>query len=391
MNTPRFRSDFFSCFDDKCPAVSLDRFHSLIAGIVDRFVPRNSLPKFNYWWSPRLTFLKSNVRLKFRKFIKSRFKTDHLAYKTARNLYVSEIKKHKCDWLLSNDLREIRSGKSPWGRSFKHCFQKNKPLSYPSLAGLGDDCTLASLNNLLNEAFPDDSVSSDDRHHSDLRARFVNFSFDSRSFSDLDFISSSEISMALDRLKSGKSAGLDGIKGCFWRNLYLFNDSLLVFLFNFCLRNGHFPLDWKSALITFIPKSSGLAIRPKSILPCVGKIYEHILNRRLRNHAESKSLISRLQFGFCPGKSTLDALHFFQKSYIELNTCNYILSAFLDISKAFDSAWWPDIHYILLHSNCPLSLLAAIHSFFNVDLFLFPSVLFLFQRHSRSVATRGQY
>ena len=52
VNTPRFRSDFFSCFDDKFPALCLDRFHSLIAGIVDRFVPRNSLPKFNYWWSP---------------------------------------------------------------------------------------------------------------------------------------------------------------------------------------------------------------------------------------------------------------------------------------------------------------------------------------------------
>ena len=38
--------------------------------------------------------------------------------------------------------------------------------------------------------------------------------------------------------------------------------------------------------------------------------------------------------------------------------------AFLDISKAFDSAWWPSIFDTLKHSECPPRLLSAIHNFF---------------------------
>ena len=43
----------------------------------------------------------------------------------------------------------------------------------------------------------------------------------------------------------------------------------------------------------------------------------------------------------------------------------HILAAFLDISKAFDSAWWPGIFDILVNSECPPNLLAAVRSFFN--------------------------
>ena len=365
INTPQFISDFHSCFDDKSPSLSLEHFHSLIDDLLGRFVPRGSRRKFNHWWSHNLTLLKANVRSKFKKFLKSRSVADHLAYKAVRNSYVSSIKRHKCDWLLSNDLREVQTGRSPWGKSFKHCFQKISPNSYPSISSLSNNCTIDSLNNLLNEAFPDDSLSSDTSLHSNLRIQFKNFSFPHNSTTDQFPISLSEISSALDRLKAGKSAGLDGIKNCFWRNFFLFNNNLLFYLFNFCFRTGYFPARWKSASITFIPKSSGTALRPISILPSIGKIYEHILNIRLRSHAESESLISKYQFGFCSGKSTLNALHYFHQSYLEFNSCNYILAAFLDISKAFDSAWWPGIHDILLHSNCPPPLLSAIHSFFS--------------------------
>ena len=364
VNTANFESEFFSCFDYDFPLLSLERFHRLINDILDRFVPRRSLRKFNHWWSPKLTRLKANVRNKFKKFLKSRNAVDHFSYRKARNAYVSSIKSHKCAWLLSNDLRKVQSGKSPWGKSFKHCFKKTSPNSYPSFNNIGTDCTLASLNKLLAEAFPADSFFSDTRKHSALRTKFSNFSFNFNSDTHTDLISELEISRALDRLRSGKSAGLDGVRNCFWRNLHLFNNSLLTHLFNFCFHTGHFPLNWKTASITFIPKSSGNALRPISVLPIIGKVYEHILNNRLRAHAESKNLLSKFQFGFCPGKSTLDAIAYFHQSYHDLNTCNYILAAFLDISKAFDSAWWPGIFDILLRSDCPGALLAAIHSFF---------------------------
>ena len=363
INTKEFKLKFLACFDVGFPDRSLTLFHNLIDDIIERFIPLRTTSKFNYWWSPKLTQLKANVRAGFRKFVKTHSRSDHLAYKRARNAYVSSIKSHKCNWILSNDLHDLRSGKSPWGSSFKQFFGKLKSHAFPAIEGLGPHCTLDSLTKLLNDAFPDDLMSSDDDYHSALRAQFLNFSFSY--VSDSDDITLSEISRAVDRLRPGKSAGLDGIKSCFWKKFHSFNTNFLVYLFNFCFRLGHFPLIWISASITFIPKSTGTSLRPISILPSLGKIYEHILNIRLRAHAESKGLIGDYQFGFIPGKSTLHAFNCFQCSYQEFSSRNYVLAAFLDISKAFDSVWWPGIFDILLRRECPAPLLAAVHNFFK--------------------------
>ena len=167
-----------------------------------------------------------------------------------------------------------------------------------------------ALSNLLNDAFPDDSLSN--RYP---RPFGFTGTISSDSTSVDDFISPAEVGRAVDNLVLKKAPGTDGVKACFWRKFYRFNNIFLNFLFNFCFNTGYFPREWKRASITFIPKSSGSSLRPISILPSVGKIYEYILNNRLNEHAKSKNLISDFQFGFRPGKSTLNALHHLRETY----------------------------------------------------------------------------
>ena len=362
INTCDFEQRFFSCFDINFPAHSITSFHNLIMEIVNLFVPLSNFSKFNYWWSPELTRLKKHTRFCLRKFQRRHLDDDRLAYKHARNRYVAAIRRCKLNWIMEKNLRDQRSGRSPWGDSFKEFFGKCKRAGYPNIDFLSQNCTRRALTDLLDDAFPDDSTSSDTPSHSILREQFARFSSDSV-LTD-DSISPAEVRRAVDGLVLKKSPGSDGIKACFWKKFYYFNNIYLNFLFNFCFTTGYFPREWKCASITFIPKSAGSSLRPISVLPSVGKIYEYILNNRLNEHATSKNLINDSQFGFRPGKSTLHALHKFRESYRNFDRHYCVSVAFLDISKAFDSAWWPSIFNILICSGCPPNLLTAIYSFF---------------------------
>ena len=357
-----FERKFFSCFLMDNPVLSIKRFHILIDDIVNLCVPRGVLPRFNHWWSPALSCLKLKVRSKYKKFLRSRREADRASYRLCRNRYVSAIRTHKASWIMSNNLHELRLGRAPWGSSFKLCFDKIRSPGFPSVDRAGVTCVYDALSDMLSAAFPDDDPSSDNSSQSDLRERFNSFFLGSCRFS-LN-VSADEVSRAVDRLKLSKAPGLDGIRACFWKKFHFFNAKLLHYLFNFCFSAGYFPHEWKTASIIFIPKGSGSALRPISILPSIGKIFERILNDRLAAHADRVGLVDTCQFGFRPGKSTLHAIHFFRNAYFNSSSHNSILAAFLDISKAFDSAWWPDIFNILKRSGCSSLLLASIHSFF---------------------------
>ncbi|XP_067129839.1 uncharacterized protein [Centruroides vittatus] len=75
---------------------------------------------------------------------------------------------------------------------------------------------------------------------------------------------------------------------------------------------------------------------------------------RLSWHLESTYKLNDFQFGFRHQKSTANAITTVVdkiNSLLENNT--YVLSLSLDISKAFDSAWWPLIQYQLRNFSCP--------------------------------------
>ena len=362
IRSSHFERKFFSCFSWDDPALSIKRFHILIDDTVNLCIPRGVLPRFKHWWSPALSNLRSKVRSKYKKFLRSRHGADRASYRLLRNQYVSAIRTHKAGWIMSNNLHELRLGRAPWGSSFKLCFDKLRSSGFPSMSHVSEACVYDALNEMLSTAFPDDDPSSDSISQSDLRAQFNYFFLGTCRFS-LN-VSADEVSYAVDRLKLSKAPGLDGVRACFWKRFHFFNAKLLHYLFNFCFSVGYFPREWKTASIIFIPKGSGSALRPISILPSIGKIYERILNDRLAAHADTAGLIDDCQFGFRPGKSTLHAIHFFRNAYFDSSSHNSILAAFLDISKAFDSAWWPDVFNILIRSGCSSLLLASIHSFF---------------------------
>lgn len=79
------------------------------------------------------------------------------------------------------------------------------------------------------------------------------------------------------------------------------------------MKSGSFPLCWRKANITPIPKgasasSSPSEYRPISITPILSKIYERLLTRRLVSYCNLHDVIPPSQFGFRKGLGTCDAL-----------------------------------------------------------------------------------
>ncbi|GBP82545.1 Probable RNA-directed DNA polymerase from transposon BS [Eumeta japonica] len=105
-----------------------------------------------------------------------------------------------------------------------------------------------------------------------------------------------------------KAPGLDGISNkaikCF--SLPLF--SLLVAIFNACLKHCYFSPTCKEAEVIGIhkpgkPRDHPASYRPISLLSGLGKLFERILKTRLNDHLLGKGLIIDEQFGFRPAHS----------------------------------------------------------------------------------------
>ena len=113
-------------------------------------------------------------------------------------------------------------------------------------------------------------------------------------------------------------------------------------LFNSSLKEKIFPTVLKYAVILPLHKSGKVNdiknYRPISLLNVMSKIFEKLMKSRIMEFVLSCDIISKDQFGFRAGHDTSDAvLQFLDKVYQSFNEKSYMVSIFLDFSKAFDT------------------------------------------------------
>ena len=116
---------------------------------------------------------------------------------------------------------------------------------------------------------------------------------------------------------------------------------ILAKMINQCFLNGHFPKSLKVAKVIPIFKDGDEGVlgnwRPISITPCISKVIERIVKKRLVSFLKKHEILSKYQFGYRALHSTTHAI---------LNICDNIISnfdakkhtvsIFLDLSKGFD-------------------------------------------------------
>lgn len=114
-------------------------------------------------------------------------------------------------------------------------------------------------------------------------------------------------------------------------------------VFNKFIISGIYPDHWKQSIMVPIPKNSNPLylnnLRPISLLPLPGKLFEKIIHTRLSNYFENNSLFCKNQGGFRRGMDTTHTIYElvdYVNNGFNLKK-NFCLAAFADLAKAFDS------------------------------------------------------
>ena len=107
-----------------------------------------------------------------------------------------------------------------------------------------------------------------------------------------------ELNKAIPKLKNQKAPGPDKITNELIKHLSTQAKEYLLFIFNQSWKKGTFQNTWKEATIIPIPKKRKDKNKKKSYIPisllsCLGKILDGMVNSRLQNHLEKKNSQSR--------------------------------------------------------------------------------------------------
>lgn len=111
-----------------------------------------------------------------------------------------------------------------------------------------------------------------------------------------------EVRAEINRLKTKTAAGLDKVTNQTLRNL---DENSIIALTKYiqeCWEERKIPQVWKQAKLVLIPKPGKTQnienLRPISLTSCVGKVMEHVIQRRLQRYLEEEEIYPDTMIGF---------------------------------------------------------------------------------------------
>ena len=151
-----------------------------------------------------------------------------------------------------------------------------------------------------------------------------------------------ELSQIIKKLRSKKSAGIDGISNDLIKKLANSISEPLSIAINKSMEAGYVPDTLKVAKIIPVYKSKDKQVfnnyRPISLLSNISKILEKVIHKRIYSFLTSKNILYQSQYGFRGNHSTnLAIAEFLANIYNGFEKQKFTLALFLDLSKAFDT------------------------------------------------------
>ena len=189
--------------------------------------------------------------------------------------------------------------------------------------------------------------------------------FDSKHFNEVNkFVVDAQTLIKLVKfLKRGKAPGPDTIHNEVLRlgtTTSLFHH--LARLFTSSIQLGYIPTAWKLATFRMLlkpdkPVNLTTSYRPISLISSIMKLFERVIEQRLRSHLEDIGFINKHQSGFRRAKSTDDHLFRLSQSIMEsFNRGEHVVAAFLDVEKAFDNVWHNELRYKIFQLGLPTKM-----------------------------------
>jgi ribonuclease HI len=169
----------------------------------------------------------------------------------------------------------------------------------------------------------------------------------------------------------GRAPGDDGVHPEVLKRLPPSGLAALLSLLNRSWTEAKLPAAWRRATIVPIakkdkPKDDPKSYRPVSLLSCVGKLLESMLQKRLAVWAEERGIIPAEQAGFRAGRSTIDCVaQLAQRSFDDLQSrpMRRTLITAVDFKSAFDRTWRLGILKELARAAAPARLLRWVRAF----------------------------
>jgi len=182
-------------------------------------------------------------------------------------------------------------------------------------------------------------------------------------------ISQRMLSIAVNRLKSFKAPGLDGISNIFYKWGGIPLQIHLRRLYNLCLGSKFSIPAWKHAAVVPVPKPGKPAgfitsQRPISLLPCDGKLLESMTADWMVSFLEARHLLPENQYAFRPHRSAPDIpLRVTQRIYDNRSHRRKTIVVALDVKAAYDSVWHNGLIYKILRLPLPANLIGWLVDF----------------------------
>ena len=136
----------------------------------------------------------------------------------------------------------------------------------------------------------------------------------------------------------------------------------LARLFTSSIQIGYIPTAWKLATLRMLLKPDKLpslttSYRPINLMSSIMKLFERVIEQRLRSCLEDIGFINKYQSGFRQNKSTDDHLFRLSQSVMEsFNRGEHVVAAFLDVEKAFDNVSHNRLRYKIFMLDFPTKM-----------------------------------
>lgn len=150
-------------------------------------------------------------------------------------------------------------------------------------------------------------------------------------------VTTNDVILAVSSLKSSAS-GVDGISLKFFKIILPSIINFFTDVINRCFLENNFPSSWRCAKVIAVPKKSGSAFRPISLLPCLSKVLEKLVAKQITDHVHPHKLFNRFQSGFRKNHSCKTAVLQVSDEIRRITDKNRVaILVLVDFSRAFDT------------------------------------------------------